>query len=173
MRAKKIRQDGVAEFISASLFLFPSTQTLVEERAAHTCGENEHQIELVLPCSDHTAEGHVFKEDFFVDMRCDKGVPTCNDEQDAEHVINARHACGTLQMQAAQYAVPDRSPVKTRMNADDEVEEDGGAEMRRVDVDGGKSAQTDDGNGIERDEDSCHNHNDEEREHHAVDDVEW
>ena len=114
----------------------------------------------------------MLKEDFFVDMRCDKGVHTRNDEQDAEHVINARHACGTVQMQTVQYAVPDRAPVKTRMDADDEVEEDGGTEMRRVDVDGCKPPQSDDGHGIERNEDSCHNHNNEEHEHNAVDDVE-
>ena len=91
MRAKKIRQDGVAEFIRASLFLFSSTQTLVEQGAAHTRCEDEHQIELVRPCPDNTAEGHVLKEYFFVDMRCDKGVHTRNDEQNAAHVINACH----------------------------------------------------------------------------------
>ena len=106
----------------------------------------------------------MLKEDLFIHMRCDKGVHACDDEYDTERIVDACSARRHLQREAAQNAVPDAAPVKTCMDADDEIEEDCGCQMCSMYVDGCESAQMNDGCRVERDEDPRHNDDDEEGE---------
>ncbi len=152
--------------------LFSSAQSFEEEGAAHAAGKDECQIQLIFPCANDTAEGHMFKENFFVDMCCDKGVYACEDEADSEHIVDTCRAGGHLQRQPPQYAVPDAPPVEACVDADDEIEQHRRCEMRAMHIDGDGSAQTDDGGRIERDEDACHNDDHEETQHDGVDNVE-
>lgn len=62
--------------------------------------------------------------------------------------------------------------MKARVDADDEIEEDGSREMCPVNVDGRESAQTDNGNRVERDHDARCNDNEEQNEHDGIDGVE-
>ena len=114
----------------------------------------------------------MLKENFFVDMCCDKGVYACEDETDSERIVDTCRAGGHLQRQPPQYAVPDAPPVKACVDADDEIEQHRRCEMRAMHIDGDGSAQTNDGDGIERDEHTCYNDDHEETQHDGVDNVE-
>ena len=55
----------------------------IEEMCSYS-RKDEKEVALIFSCADETAEGQMLEENFLVDMCCNKGMQSRDDEEDAE-----------------------------------------------------------------------------------------